>query len=262
MFKDGNGYSDPRVPAKITRNGYGLDDDADFDKYVIENCNSSNYKSELYHYLEESLLLRTKCEFDILNWWKTNGAKYPTLQMIAMDLLAIPISTVASLSSFSTSGRFLTPHHSRLHSHTLEALMCLQDWLWSDVRGSSKSIENINFITNTILEDIDDDDVMKFWGLLGDSRLSERASPKREAQYMLQRFPRILAWARCGSLEREKARLSETWLAWARESVLTLKDPRLSENPSFERESLVRARIPRLSESVRSEILKRRDFLA
>ncbi|KAF1874831.1 hypothetical protein Lal_00007446 [Lupinus albus] len=135
-----------------------MDGDADFDKYVIENYNSSNCKSELDCYLDESLLPRTECEFDILNWWKTIETKYPTLQMIAKDLLAIPISTVASESAFSTSGRFLTPHRSRLHPHTLEALMCLQDWLWTDVRGSYKSREDFNFITNTILEDIDDDD--------------------------------------------------------------------------------------------------------
>ncbi|KAF1887864.1 hypothetical protein Lal_00023872 [Lupinus albus] len=105
-------------------------DDADFDKYVIENYNSSNYKSELDGYLEESLLPRTECEFAILNWWKTNGAKYHTLQMIVKDF--------ALESAFSTSGRFFTPH-----------------------RRSSKSRENFNFITNTILEDIDDDDVNK-----------------------------------------------------------------------------------------------------
>ncbi|KAK7282358.1 hypothetical protein RIF29_11051 [Crotalaria pallida] len=75
--------------------------------------------------------------------------------MIAKDLLAIPISTVASESAFSTSGRFLTPHRSRLRPSTLEALMCLQDWLRNDVKGSSKSQIDINF--TTILEDDDDD---------------------------------------------------------------------------------------------------------
>ncbi|KAF1883760.1 hypothetical protein Lal_00012677 [Lupinus albus] len=78
--------------------------------------------------------------------------------MIAKDLLAIPFSTIASESAFTTSGRFLTPHHSRLHPHTLEAMMCLEDWLWTDFRGSFKSRVNFNFITNTILDDIYDDD--------------------------------------------------------------------------------------------------------
>jgi len=55
------------------------------------------------------------------------------LQIIARDFLVIPISIVASESYFSTDSRFLTP---RLHSHTLEALMYVQDWLWTDVEDN------------------------------------------------------------------------------------------------------------------------------
>ena len=54
-------------------------------------------------------------ELDILSWWKTNGFKYPTLKKVVRDILAIPISTVASESAFSTSGRLVSPHRSRLH---------------------------------------------------------------------------------------------------------------------------------------------------
>lgn len=79
----------------------------------------------------------TNEEFDILGWWKANGAQYPILQMIARDFLAIPISTVASESSFSTGGRVLTPHRSKLRPDTLEALMCLQDWLWTEMKGKN-----------------------------------------------------------------------------------------------------------------------------
>jgi len=39
-----------------------------------------------------------------LIWWKTNWLKFPTLQAIVMDVLAIPITIVASKSAFSTSG--------------------------------------------------------------------------------------------------------------------------------------------------------------
>ncbi|XP_019438836.1 PREDICTED: zinc finger BED domain-containing protein DAYSLEEPER-like [Lupinus angustifolius] len=91
---------------------------------------SSSVKTELDHYLEEDVIKRTP-DFDILNWWKTNGIMYPTLQAIAKDLLAIPISIVASESAFSTSGRILSLHRSRLNWTTLEALMCARSWLWS-----------------------------------------------------------------------------------------------------------------------------------
>ncbi|BFG30016.1 hypothetical protein CerSpe_162900 [Prunus speciosa] len=42
-------------------------------------------------------------QFDILNWWRVNGSKNPVLAAIARDVLAIPVSTVASESSFSST---------------------------------------------------------------------------------------------------------------------------------------------------------------
>ncbi|KAI3513058.1 hypothetical protein L1887_20383 [Cichorium endivia] len=60
--------------------------------------------TELDNYLKEKLLPKDT-NLDLLGWWKTNGFKFPTLQRIARDILAVPISTVASESAFSTSGR-------------------------------------------------------------------------------------------------------------------------------------------------------------
>ncbi|KAF1884373.1 hypothetical protein Lal_00033549 [Lupinus albus] len=58
---------------------------------------SSSIKTELDHYLEEDVIKRTP-DFDILNWWKTNGIMYPTLQAIAKDLLSfIPASLLAQI---------------------------------------------------------------------------------------------------------------------------------------------------------------------
>ena len=85
---------------------------------------SSQVKLELDHYLEEAVLPFSDDLFDILAWWKQNGVKYPTLQALARDLLAILVSTVASESAFSTSGRVISSHRSRLNPNTIEALMC------------------------------------------------------------------------------------------------------------------------------------------
>jgi hypothetical protein len=113
-----------------------------FAKHVSAKKSVTSSRSEFDGYIEEKVLPDDE-NFDILGWWKASGLKYPILQMIARDFLAIPISTVASESSFSTSGRILTPHRSRLRSDTLEALMCVQDWLWTDVKGNQ--IYNILF---------------------------------------------------------------------------------------------------------------------
>ncbi|GKV09316.1 hypothetical protein SLEP1_g20834 [Rubroshorea leprosula] len=65
------------------------------------------------------------------------------------DILAIPISTVASECAFSTSGRVLSNFRSYLSPKTVEALLCTQDWLRS--RGGpilidEEDIDNIEAI--------------------------------------------------------------------------------------------------------------------
>ena len=111
----------------------------DFSKllqFLSNNSSSTNVKHELDYYLQEPVLPWIE-EFDILSWWKAGGLKYPTLCMTARDFLAIPISTVAFESIFSTSGRMVSAHRSRLHKDTIEALMCSQDWLWNELEGKS-----------------------------------------------------------------------------------------------------------------------------
>ncbi|KAL7596221.1 hypothetical protein Lser_V15G31442 [Lactuca serriola] len=71
---------------------------------ITRDDDESGGMSELDNYLKEKLLPKDM-EIDLLAWWKTNGIKYPTLQRIAKDILAIPVSTVASESAFNTSGR-------------------------------------------------------------------------------------------------------------------------------------------------------------
>jgi len=65
---------------------------SNFEKHEIaKRSDTPNFKSE-YCYLEKTILLDSDAQFDILAWWKSNGLKYPTLQMLARDILAIPIS--------------------------------------------------------------------------------------------------------------------------------------------------------------------------
>jgi hypothetical protein len=106
----------------------GLADDAlsDFDEHIkLKKANSCN---ELQRYLEEDFHPRTP-DFDILKWWAVNSPRYPVLGNIARDVLAVPASTVASESAFSTCGRVITDHRTSLGAESVEALMCFGDWI-------------------------------------------------------------------------------------------------------------------------------------
>ncbi|OMO58912.1 putative Zinc finger, BED-type [Corchorus capsularis] len=145
--------------SKVTVSNVPTSQQEDFSKLVAflneSSTNSSTVNSELDHYLEEATLPWSQ-DFDILNWWKTLGIRYPTLQKIAKDILAIPVSTVASESAFSTSGRVVSPHRSRLHPNTLEALMCSQNWLWNsnENEGSPPNLDASSYCLCITEEDV------------------------------------------------------------------------------------------------------------
>jgi len=88
---------------------------------------SVRFKSKLDRYLEDELVPIQIENFQILDWWKVAGTRYPVLRKVARDIYAIPVSTVASESAFTTSGRVVSEHRSRLTPDLLEALMCSQD---------------------------------------------------------------------------------------------------------------------------------------
>jgi hypothetical protein len=83
----------------------------ELDKYLAEECEEDDKK------------------FDILQWWKAQSSRFPILSRLARDVLAIPISTVASEAAFSTSGRILDDFRTSLTPFMVEALVCTQDWL-------------------------------------------------------------------------------------------------------------------------------------
>ncbi|XP_066338653.1 uncharacterized protein [Miscanthus floridulus] len=90
----------------------GYQENSEYDRYL---------RDDLFPCVDESL--------DILNWWKMHASKYPTLAAMARDILAVTASTVPSESAFSTSGRIINDHRTRLAGSTVEALLCFQDWL-------------------------------------------------------------------------------------------------------------------------------------
>ncbi|CAO2817659.1 unnamed protein product [Amaranthus hypochondriacus] len=91
---------------------------------------SSNSISEVEKYLESPLHMHSDSKFDILLYWKDQQATYPIMSKIAKDILVIPITTVASESTFSMGGRILNRWRASLLSRHVEALILTRNWLF------------------------------------------------------------------------------------------------------------------------------------
>ncbi|XP_031253443.1 zinc finger BED domain-containing protein RICESLEEPER 2-like [Pistacia vera] len=105
-------------------------DDWEFDDFLNEVETIEPNKSQLDIYLSEACY---KCQgdsenFDALDWWKANALKYLILSRMARDILAIPITTVASEATFSVGNRVIDTYQSSLSPETVEMLLCGADW--------------------------------------------------------------------------------------------------------------------------------------
>ncbi|GJR38155.1 zinc finger BED domain-containing protein RICESLEEPER 2 [Tanacetum coccineum] len=83
---------------------------------------------------------------------------YPVLSRMAMDIISVQASSVASESAFSTSGRVLSIRRTRHTPASLEMCMCLKDHLDAQERKQDKCPLEIPL---DFEEDVLDDEVQQ-----------------------------------------------------------------------------------------------------
>ncbi|KAK3225261.1 hypothetical protein Dsin_005123 [Dipteronia sinensis] len=104
--------------------------------------------AELNRFLEAQFDADENTEnFDLLLWWKTYSYMYPVLSHLARDILVIPVSTVSSEQTFSTSGRIIEPRRNCLTPEMVKVLICVWDWEHARKRMQNETVEE-QFIQN------------------------------------------------------------------------------------------------------------------
>ncbi|KAJ9560909.1 hypothetical protein OSB04_006069 [Centaurea solstitialis] len=103
----------------------------------------THVKSELDMYLEEGCFFSQDYKFDVLAWWKEKSNKYRILSRMAANILAVPITTVASEATFSAGSRVIDDYRACLAPETVQMLICTGDWCRSlhGVKGKNKESE-------------------------------------------------------------------------------------------------------------------------
>ena len=64
-----------------------------------------------------------------LEFWRRAGSKYPILQKIAKDYLAIPATSVQSERENSRARYVVTDQRNRLSNTCVQATLCLKSWM-------------------------------------------------------------------------------------------------------------------------------------
>ncbi|KAG6474003.1 hypothetical protein ZIOFF_067926 [Zingiber officinale] len=100
----------------------------EFSSYLKEIEMIQPEKFELDVYLKEGCHRHNPNDaFDALGWWKLNTYKFLVLSSLARDILAIPISTVASEATFSAGGYVIDKYRASL-AHTTIEMLILKRW--------------------------------------------------------------------------------------------------------------------------------------
>ncbi|MFQ6624580.1 hypothetical protein Gotur_004111, partial [Gossypium turneri] len=101
--------------------GGDFDESDDYKRYLNESSTRSE-KSQLDIYLEEPEL-ELNSQIDILDYWSKSSIRYNELSLLAHDLWAIPILTIASKSAFSMGKKVITPLRSSLKPKMVQAVV-------------------------------------------------------------------------------------------------------------------------------------------
>jgi hypothetical protein len=74
---------------------------------LLHAASNTNNGSELTAHLDCDTVSQLDDDFNILNWWHQHKLTYLVLSTLAKDVLSVPVSTISSEATFSTTCRII-----------------------------------------------------------------------------------------------------------------------------------------------------------
>ncbi|CAO2836244.1 unnamed protein product [Amaranthus hypochondriacus] len=113
---------------------------------VFQNFNlaCTSGTSELESYISLPYISHTE-DIDILAYWKAQSVSFPMLSRMAKDILAIPVTSVASETSFSLGGRVLSKLRASLLPKNMEISVTTSNWMYG-FEPEEKNEEYLNVL--------------------------------------------------------------------------------------------------------------------
>lgn len=72
---------------------------------------------------------------------------------MARYVFAMQVSSVASESAFSTSGRIIDSYRSCLTHYMVKVLICTKQWMKQDIKDEAKVLTNVQILADLKFED-------------------------------------------------------------------------------------------------------------
>ncbi len=93
--------------------------------YMYKRPKITRNTKEFQKYLQFPL---SSYKVDVLDFWRSHEADFPTLTKMARDILPVQCASVAVERDFSSASDTVTPNRCSLKSETIRQLQCLKNW--------------------------------------------------------------------------------------------------------------------------------------
>lgn len=123
--------SDYQSKLKCSGNETPKDEPVDeFHAHMFKKAKVNREPKEFQKYMQHPL---SSSKVNTLDYWRSQQSDFPSLSIMARDILAVQSSSVAVERDFSDGAHLITPERCSLLPETIRACMCLKNWLKNEI---------------------------------------------------------------------------------------------------------------------------------